>query len=100
MRDLVAAGVARSARVVGRRGGYAIVISCGTSEMTLAAVRSPVRLFASLDTACEFMRGKLGLPAFEVDATNFERARLRKARPDRAEALRKTKTLMRQTPLL
>ena len=41
----------------------------------------------------------VGLPRFNVDMTGHEPGRLRKARPDRAEALRQTRTKMLQQPL-
>jgi hypothetical protein len=91
LRELVEANAVRSACVVGLRGGYAVTVRYGLTERTLATTRGGVRIFAALDTASEFLR-KIGLARFEVDATGYEPGRLRAARPDRAEALRKTRT--------
>ncbi|OTP75404.1 hypothetical protein PAMC26577_13345 [Caballeronia sordidicola] len=76
-----------------------VKVSYGTAERTLATVRGNIRLFATLDTAGAFVRG-LGIPRFEVDLTDYEPARLRKPRPDRAEALKRTRTKMQQTNLI
>src|SRR3569833_3381538 len=90
LRELVAAGSIASVCVVGQNGGYAVTVRCGTAESTLASTRGDVRLF-TLDSASTFLRA-LGLFRFDVDSTNYEPGRLRKPRPDRAEALRKTRT--------
>lgn len=99
LRELVADSVVRSAVIAGQHGGYVVRVSYGTAERTLATMRGGVRLFATLDTAGAFVRG-LGIPRFEVDLTDYEPARLRKPRPDRAEALKKTRTRAVQANLL
>lgn len=99
LRELVAANSVRSASVVGQTGGFAVNVQYGVGERSLATARGEMRLFTNLNTAVSFLR-KHGLTKFEVDATNYEPARLRKARPDRAAALRKTRTKPRQTELL
>jgi hypothetical protein len=98
LRELVEAASIKSACAMGTRGGYAIVIRCGTNERALASVRGDVRLF-TLDHATKFLRS-IGLSRFEVDATNYEEARMRKARPDRAMALKLTVTKPRQQALI
>lgn len=65
------------------------------AEKTLATTRGTIRVFASLDTVGAFIRD-VGLPRFDVDMSRHEPGRLRKARPDRAEALRHTRTKMQQ----
>lgn len=47
----------------------------------------------------DFLR-QVGIEMFEVDARFYQPGRIRKARPDRAEALRKTRTTPRQQELL
>lgn len=89
LRELVEAVPGTTARVVGLRGGFALVFKSGAAERMLAGTRGNVRIFAKLDTACDFLRDRLNFSFFEVDASKLERVRLRKARPDRAEALRK-----------
>lgn len=99
LRELVEANSVNSACVVGQRGGYAVTVRYGLTERILSTTRGDVRLFASLDTVSDFLR-KLGLNKYEVDATGYEPGRLRAARPDRAEALRKTRTKLKQGKLL
>lgn len=99
LRELVAANSLRSASFVGQTGGFAVNVRYGVGERGLAIARGEIRLFANLNTAGFFLR-KHGLTKFEVDATNYEPARLRRARPDRAAALRKTRTKPRQTDSL
>lgn len=98
LRELVATGSVTSACAVGQTGGYAVSIRCGEVERTLASTKGDVRLF-TLDRASAFLHA-LGLLRFEVDSTNYEPGRLRKPRPDRAEALRKTRTRPIQENLL
>lgn len=68
-------------------------------DRTLLTSRDKIRLFASLDTAAAYLRN-VGLERFEVDTSKYVPGRLRKPRPDRAEALRRTRTSMRQQPLV
>lgn len=71
------------------------MVHLGSSDKTLATSRGAVRLFASLDTASAFVKD-LGIERFEVDMTDHQPGRLRSARPDRAEALRLSRTKMQQ----
>ena len=98
LRELVQADSVQSACAIGTRGGYSIVIRCGSIERTLASVRGDVRLF-TLTNVSKFLRG-IGLSRFEVDASSYEEARMRNARPDRAEALKLTVTKLRQQVLI
>lgn len=91
LRELIEAEYVRSACVVGRPGGFTISVRYNDTKKTLANSRGGLRTFASLNTAADFLR-KLGFTKFEVDATDYEPGRLRAPRPDRAEALRKSKT--------
>jgi hypothetical protein len=98
LRELVSTGTVKSMGLVGKCGGYAIVIKIATDERMLANTRGEVRLF-SLEAAAKFLR-EIGLWEFGVDMHGFEPGRLRSARPDRAEALRKTRSNPVQTLLL
>lgn len=98
LRELIQASEAVSATVSGRERGFALLIHLGSSEKVLATSRGVVRLFASLDTACSFVKD-LGLERFEVDMSGYQPGRLRSARPDRAEALRLSRTKMQQQDL-
>jgi hypothetical protein len=99
LKELVAAGAVRSAAVVAQGPGFALLVRYGAAERSLANKQGEPRLFASLDTVVPLLK-KLGLSKFEVDATEHEPGRLRKARPDRAEALKRTRTLPHQPSLI
>ena len=98
LRELILAAEQVKATAAGRESGFALVFQVGNAERTLATSRGAVRLFASLDTAGAFVQG-IGISRFEVDMTRHQPGRLRKARPDRAEAMRLTRTRMQQQPL-
>lgn len=98
LRELVGTNSINKACLIGQGGGYAITVHCGKVERLLANTRGEVRLF-KLNNAAEFLRN-IGLEKFEVDSTNYTPGRLRKARPDRAEAMRKTRTKLRQKALI
>lgn len=98
LRELAETKSIDSACVSGARGGYTIIVRCGTTERILENVRGDVRLF-TLDNASKFLRG-IGLCRFEVDTSCYEEARMRKARPDRSAALKRTATQLKQQMLL
>ncbi len=95
LRELVQASAGVSATVTGQEKGFSVSIRFGNGARTLATTRGSIRLFASLDTVGAFIRD-VGLPRFDVDMSGHEPGRLRKARPDRAEALRHTRTKLQQ----
>lgn len=105
LRELCAAGAAREIVVVGMsQGGFAIRIAYGLAgrqiDKVLGTSRKAMRRFASLDTAGSFLRD-LGVERFAVDMSSYEPGHLlRPPRPDRAEALKKTRTRPKQEPLL
>lgn len=99
LRELAEASALAGITVAGHENGFAVVARIGdASERVLANSRGKIRLFASLDTAGAFVRD-VGLPRFQVDMNGYEKGRLRKARPDRAEALRGTRTKLHQQAL-
>ena len=98
LRQFVEASAEMSARIVGTDNAFMVVVRVGSGEKTVVTTRGNVRLFATLDTAAGFVRD-LGLSRFEVDISFYKPGRLRNARPDRAEALRNTRTKMYQQPL-
>ena len=75
-----------------------MVVRVGISQRVVANAKGNIRLF-SLHSAAAFLNG-IGLQRFEIDTSSYLPGRLRKPRPDRAEALRKTRTLPRQSNLL
>ena len=98
LRELWSTGSACSVGAVGQSGGYAIVIRLEAGDRMLANTRGDIRLF-SLEAAAKFLRD-LGLLKFEVDMHGFKPGLLRSARPDRAAALRKTRSRPVQPALL
>jgi hypothetical protein len=99
LRELKEASALMGARITGQEKGFAVVFKIGTNgEKVLARQRGGTRLFASLNSAGAFIRD-LGLPKFDVDMNGHVPGRLRKARPDRAEAMRRTRTRMHQDSL-
>jgi len=98
LRELVRAAEQVQATALGRKQGFALAFKLGALERTLATAKGSIRMFASLDTAGAFVRN-LGIDRFEVDMASHEPGRLRRARPDRAEALRATRTKLQQQPL-
>jgi hypothetical protein len=86
------------ATVNGQQRGYSLLVRIGGGQRTLITSRGGVRLFATLDTAGAFVRD-LGIPKFGVDMSGHAPGRLRKPRPDRAVALRGTRTKLQQQPL-
>ena len=98
VRELIEATGDVRATAVGGQGGFALLFRFNDAEKMLVNSRGNVRLFASLTTAGTFIRG-IGVSRFEVDMTDYEPGRLRGPRPDRAEALRGTRTRLRQQNL-
>lgn len=95
LRELIEAGSVRSVVAVGQRGGFLVSAHCGGTDRSLASARGAVRLFPNLTTLAALLC-KLGISSFEVNAANYEPGRVRSARPDRAEALRRTRTRPKQ----
>ena len=98
LRQLAEAAAEMSARIIGQENALIVIVRVGSGEKTVVTTRGNVRQFASLDTAAAFVRD-LGISRFEVDISFYKPGRLRNARPDRAEALRLTRTRMYQQPL-
>lgn len=99
LRELVTSSSINSASAIGRQGGFAVSIQCGKTHRVLGSTRGSVRVFSNLTSLAIFLRG-LGIPRFDVDSANYEPGRVRPPRPDRAEALRRTRTIPRQSDLL
>ena len=98
LRELSVAGSVSSAQAVGRTGGFVLAINCATNERVLASARGCVRIFSNLTTLAGYLQ-KLGISRFEVNTTGYVPGRVRKARPDRAVAMRRTRTRPIQPPL-
>lgn len=99
LKNLLEGAAVKRLRLQGQHGGFFLVVELGEVESVLESKRGLVRQFASLNTAACYLQ-RLGASKFEVDATEYVPGRIRAARPDRAEALRSTRTRPRQQPLL
>ncbi|BET10748.1 hypothetical protein THI4931_17900 [Pandoraea sputorum] len=98
LRELIDAGAIDRACLAGQLGGYIMTVRLGQHERTLVTARGAPRLF-TLDNASKYLCA-IGLRRFEVDASGFVPGRMRKPRPDRAEALKKTKSVPKQGVLI
>lgn len=99
LRELLDSGSICSAIATGQPGGFTFSVCCGETWRVLGSTRGTVRVFGNLTSMATYLRG-LGVSRFEVDTTNYAAARTRPARPDRAEALRRTRTKPHQPDLL
>lgn len=99
LREIVQASAEVTARIVGKENAFVVIVRLASGEKILTTARGKTRLFASLDTAASYV-GELGLLRFDVDISHYRPGRLRGPRPDRAEALRHTRTRMRQQSLV
>ncbi len=104
LRELCGSGVNVNPAVVAvQDGGFALVFAYGATgrdvRKVLGTSRGPLRRLASIDTAGFGLRD-LSLQRFSVDLADYQPGRVRGPRPDRAEALRKTRTSPKQTELL
>jgi hypothetical protein len=98
LRELLKASAEVQAIAVGEQQGFVLQFRFGSVERALATSRGNLRLFASLDTAGAFIKD-VGISSFGVDMTHHLPGRLRSPRPDRAAALRGTRTRPQQQPL-
>lgn len=89
-RELVAVNAVNRVLAVGVRGGFKLSIECSNSVCLLSNSKGEPRCFVSLNTLSSFL-AQCGVMHFEVNASSYQRARLRKPRPDRSVALKKTR---------
>lgn len=90
LRELIAARVVASITAVGGDGGFVVEIRFGNEQGApafLANARGSARTFASLSTLAALL-ARMGQPRFEVDATLYQRGRVRAAQPERAAAMK------------
>lgn len=96
LRELIETNSISLITAIGQKGGFAVAFRCGgAAERFLSSARGELRLFSNLTTLAGYL-GRLGISRFEVNTANYEAGRLRPARPDRAEALRRTRTKPKQ----
>ena len=87
-RELAAAGAVRHATLLGRPGGFAIVLRVGMADQLLATKLGEPRIFAQMETAAELLRGELGVARFDVDASNYSKDDLLRRRNPKVRATR------------
>jgi len=85
---LVESGTVRAAHGVGQAGGWGIIVKCGRTVRPLAAQRGKLRLFSKLETVAAYLKG-IGIARFDVDVLDYDPEHARRARPDRAAALKR-----------
>jgi hypothetical protein len=70
LKELIAAGSVRHARVEPVQGGLVIVLQVGMNERTLGVARGGVRLLQSLDGAASVLQS-YGIQEFSVNTRNW-----------------------------
>lgn len=91
LNDLVEANAIQHATVVADKNAFKINVKYGMVERTIS-VRTRTgqikeRLFTSLDAAARFMREKVHLMRYEIDAAHFEPTPKTSKRPDISKRL-------------
>ena len=99
LRELVDTRSISSISAIGQEGGFTIAVHCGKTTRVLGSTRGGVRMFSNLTNLATFLKG-LGVSGFVVDAQHYAPGRIRPPRPDRSEALKRTRTKPQQTELL
>ncbi|MDP2830046.1 MAG: hypothetical protein Q8O37_15750 [Sulfuricellaceae bacterium] len=86
---LVEAGVVRGVHIVGRPGGWGVVIQYGMIERALAAKRGAIRIFRKFETLVSYLRG-IGITKYQVDASHFDPVALKtdRKRTDAADRMK------------
>jgi hypothetical protein len=89
VRTLAEARAIRGAVILGRPGGWSVLVRYGDAERAVAAQRAMTpRLWRTLTAAAAYIRDDLGVARFEVDTEGHRPDERR--RPDQAAALRRT----------
>ncbi|MDE2429600.1 MAG: hypothetical protein KGM99_12800 [Burkholderiales bacterium] len=91
LKDLVDAHAIRHATVIADKAAFQIQVKYGMVERTVS-VRTrggqiKARVFTSLDAVARFMRDKIHLAQYEIDAANFDPTAKAIKRPDTAKRL-------------
>ena len=91
LKDLVDAQAIRHATVVADQGAFKITVKYGMVERTVSvrtrSGRIKERVFTSLDAVARFMRDKVHLAHYDIDASNFDPAIKLCKRPDMTRRL-------------
>lgn len=83
------AGASRSVHIMGRPGGWSILVKEGSTERVLATQRGQqVRVFRKFETLVAYLK-ELGIARFDVDAENWNSGNMSsRLLPDTSEALK------------
>jgi len=86
---LVKADAVSGTHVVGKPGGWGVIVKCGCLQSPLAATRSKeIRVCKRLETLVGYLKG-IGIDRFDVDAADFDEASLKTySRPDTSATLK------------
>ncbi|MGV2291361.1 hypothetical protein AAHK20_21790 [Trinickia sp. YCB016] len=78
LKELIEANATIGAVVHGEKGGYVVIVKYGSVERTVAARSNKgelsIRVFATLDSADNFLRTRVHLTHYEVESSGFEPA--------------------------
>lgn len=99
LRELIKSRSITATSAVGQHGGFCLSVACGDRIQVLGSTRGLKRIFPNLTSLAVYLH-RLGISRFEVDTTHYRAARVRPARPDRADALKRTRTKPQQADLL
>ncbi|MBP0582439.1 hypothetical protein J8I29_24140 [Labrys sp. LIt4] len=90
VKELVAARALRGATVLGRPGGWGVLVRYGDAERAVAGQKSRrMRLWRHADSAIGFVRSELGMDRFDVDAQDYRPDESERRRPDASERLKR-----------
>jgi hypothetical protein len=81
-----ASGAIRGARVVGRPGGWGLVVRDGRTARSLAARRGELRLFRRFETLVGYLKD-MGIVQYDVDASGYAPEASPRRRPDTAKRM-------------
>lgn len=92
LKELVEANAVRDAKVIAERNVFKVTVKYGTSERLVSVRdrtgRAKERVFTSLDSVAKFMRDRVHLVHYQVDASNFDPGATTRKRPDAASRLK------------
>lgn len=86
---LVEADAVRGTHIVGKPGGWGVIVRYGAMESPLAATRSKeARVFKRLETLVGYLKD-IGIDRFDVDAADFDSTNVKTySRPDTSATLK------------
>ena len=91
LKDLVDAKAIERATVVADKDSYKVVVKYGVVERAVSVRtrdgKTKERLFTSLNAVAKFMREKVQLDHYDVNAANFDPLAVRSKRPDTSQRL-------------